>query len=131
MKDIQLYISKLPKEVERVALTAFFAIAEKWQLTDKQSIVLLGQPSQATFYRWKKNHKGDFRKDTIERISYLMGIYKALHILLPNHEAANQWIHKTNTAPLFAGKSALEIMLNGNVVDLADIRRYLDAERGW
>ena len=28
------------------------------------------------------------------------------------------------------GKSALERMLAGRVVDLADVRRYLDAQRG-
>ena len=60
-----------------------------------------------------------------------MGIYKALHILLPSELAANDWIHKPNDAPLFNGKSALEKMLQGRVVDLVDVRRYLDAERGW
>ena len=68
--------------------------------------------------------------DTLERISYVMGIYKALRILLPTSEAAHAWVKKPNTAQGFGGKSALDRMLAGRVVDLADVRRYLDAERG-
>jgi hypothetical protein len=59
-----------------------------------------------------------------------MGIYKALHILLPTNEMADGWVKKANTAQGFGGKSALDRMLAGRVVDLADVRRYLDAQRG-
>ena len=69
-------------------------------------------------------------KHTRERISYVMGIYNALNILLPNPRRAAEWVKKNNSASIFAGKSALETMLQGRVIDLADIRRYLDAERG-
>ena len=68
--------------------------------------------------------------DTLERISYVMGIYKALHILLPTKEMADGWVKKPNTAQGFGGRSALERMLAGRVLDLADVRRYLDAQRG-
>ena len=89
----------------------------------------MGVP-KATFYRWKEQSQGNLSADTLERISYLLGIYKALRILLPNEHAANTWIHKPNTAPLFGGNSALDKLMKGQVVDLADVRRYLDAERG-
>ena len=59
-----------------------------------------------------------------------MGIHKALNILLPSSRAANEWIKKPNNAPLFGGDSALNRMLSGNLADLAEIRRYLDAQRG-
>jgi uncharacterized protein (DUF2384 family) len=113
-----------------VALKAFFGIAQKWQLNSEQERVLLGTP-KATFYRWKQQMDGALSQDTLERISYILGIYKALRILLPTEQAANAWIHKPNAAPLFSGNSALDKMMKGHVVDLADVRRYLDAERGW
>lgn len=113
-----------------VALKAFFGISHKWGLTSEQERTLLGT-SPATFYRWKKNKDGSLTQDTLERISYVLGIYKALRILLPSEEAANKWIKKPNKAPLFGGKSALDKLLVGRVIDLADVRRYLDAERGW
>lgn len=113
-----------------VALKAFFAITQKWALTSEQEKTLLGVPG-STYYHWKNKKEGALSPDTLERISYILGIYKALRILLPNEEAANKWIKKPNTAPLFNGKSALEKLMQGHVIDLADVRRYLDAERGW
>ena len=68
--------------------------------------------------------------DTLERVSYLLGIFKALHILLPDEDAADAWVKKANTAPIFAGKSALDRMLSGHVSDLYVVRQYLDAQRG-
>jgi hypothetical protein len=113
-----------------IALKAFFGITEKWQLSSEQERVLLGIP-KATYYRWKQQMDGALSQDTIERISYILGIYKALRILLPNEKAANAWVHKPNQAPLFCGNTALAKLMKGHVIDLADVRRYLDAERGW
>ncbi|MCW5589839.1 MAG: Y4oB family protein [Legionellales bacterium] len=116
----------------KVALKAFFGICEQWKLNTTQCKILLGNPPARTFSRWKQ--LGDnltLSQDKLERISYILGIYKALRILLPNEEAANSWIHKPNSAEIFNGQSALDKLLQGRVIDLADVRRYLDAERGW
>jgi len=113
-----------------IALKSFFGITQKWKLNAEQERTLLGLNSTATFYRWKKQKDGALTRDTLERISYVLGIYKALRILLPHEEAANLWIHKSNSAPLFSGKCALDKLMLGRVIDLADVRRYLDAERG-
>jgi len=112
-----------------VALKAFFEITRQWRLTPEQECILLAVPKN-TFSRWKKARNGALTQDHLERISYVLGIYKALKILLPNQEAANNWLHKPNSAPLFGGKSALDKLMTGSLIDLADIRRYLDAERG-
>ncbi len=118
-----------PANKNAVALKAFFGITNKWQLTSEQERVLLGIP-KATYYRWKQQMDGALSQDTLERISYILGIYKALRILLPTEKMANEWIHKPNQAPLFSGNSALDKLMKGRVIDLADVRRYLDAERG-
>ena len=112
-----------------VALKAFFGISKKWNLTCEHECILLGT-SRATYFRWKKLKDILLDTNTLERISYILGIYKALRILLPTEFAANAWIHQPNKAYLFGGHSALEKMLKGRVIDLADVRRYLDAERG-
>lgn len=121
-------------KVGRVAFQAFLHIAVKWKLKQEQQRILLGGISKSTYHVWKntieESHDVKLPKDTLERISYVLGIYKSLHILLSNEDNANNWIHKPNTAPLFNNKTALDKMLAGNVVDLADIRRFLDAQRG-
>ena len=118
------------KALSGPALRTFFRIAEAWKLSTDEQLMLLGEPSRATFFNWKKSRDVDLYRDTLERISYIVGIYKALQILLPEHAAADAWVRKPNKAPLFGGKSALERMLSGYVTDLFLVRQYLDAQRG-
>lgn len=113
-----------------VALKAFFRIMELWNIQDEESKILLGHISHSTFYNWKRSHHGQLSHDQLCRISLILGIYKSLQILLPNPESADNWIKKPNKAPLFNGRSALDIMLSGNYEDLSLVRKYLDAERG-
>lgn len=112
------------------ALRAFFRITEKWGTNDEQRRNLLGNPGRSTFYKWKQNQDGALSHDTLERISYILGIYKALHLIFSDDRAADEWVKRSNTAPTFGGQSALDRMLSGNVADLFVVRQYLDAQRG-
>lgn len=113
------------------ALRAFFALAERWKLRGADQRTLLGDPPESTYFKWKKQQDGAPSRDVIERISYLLGIWKDLQILFPDPAQADAWVRKPNTASLFGGRSALERMLSGNVADLYVVRQYLDAQRGW
>lgn len=112
------------------ALRAFFRLAEQWKLRIAEQRKLLGDPPESTFYKWKRQQDGAPGRDTIERISYLLGIWKSLQILFPDPERADAWLHKPNAAALFGGQSAMDRMLSGNVADLYVVRQYLDAQRG-
>lgn len=112
------------------ALRAFFNIAERWHLRISDQRRLLGDPPESTFYKWKRLQSGTLGRDTLERISYLLGIFKDLQILFPDADQADGWVHRANRASLFGGRSALERMLSGNVADLYVVRQYLDAQRG-
>lgn len=112
------------------ALRTFFRIAERWGLSAEQQMTLLGVTTRSTFFKWKKDAEAVLPKDTLERISYVLGIYKALQILLPDETAADAWVKRPNAAPLFGGRSALDRMLSGQVADLFVVRQYLDAHRG-
>lgn len=119
------------KETSSIALKAFFSLAEKWELNREQAMILLGITSTSTYANWKKGQAGILPKDTLERISYLLGIHKSLRILFSRStESVYQWVRSPNTHPFFSGKSALERMLSGNVADLYIVRQYLDAQRG-
>lgn len=117
-------------ELGEPALRTFFRLADQWKLRITEQRKLLGDPPESTFYKWKRQQAGTLGRDTIERISYLLGIWKSLQILFPDPAQADAWLHKPNQAPLFGGHSALERMLSGNVADLYVVRQYLDAQRG-
>ena len=118
------------REAAQALLRTYFGIAEAWQLSSKEAMTLLGLRSRSTYHLWKAGKAGALSPDTLERISYVLGIYKALQMLLPSDVAADEWVRKPNAAPLFGGRSALDRMLSGNVADLYEVRRYLDAQRG-
>jgi hypothetical protein len=111
-------------------LRAFARIAELWHLSVAEQLTLLGIGSRSTYFKWRKAAAARLPRDTLERLSYLLGIYKALQLLLPDAQAADDWIRRPNQEPLFGGRSALERMLSGNVADLYLVRQYLDSQRG-
>ena len=112
------------------ALRTFFRITDAWGVSADEARRLLGSPPRSTYFAWKKHPPAQLPRDVLERISYVLGIYKALQILLPEPAAADGWIRKVNDAPLFGGKAAIDRMLSGNVADLYVVRQYLDAQRG-
>ncbi len=119
------------QQMAAAGLRAFARIAQAWGLTIDEQLRLLGSPPRSTFFAWRKQpDKAALSRDTLERLSNLLGIYKSLQILLPEPAAADAWVRQPNTAPLFGGGSALDRMLAGNVSDLHLVRRYLDGVRG-
>ncbi|HUD27760.1 MAG TPA: MbcA/ParS/Xre antitoxin family protein [Novosphingobium sp.] len=116
------------KDLTGPALRTFFRIAEAWDLKEQEQMRLLGLDSRSTFQSWKRGAVAAIPKDALERISYVLGIYKGLQILLPR--TADAWVRKPNAAPLFGGRSALDRMTSGNVADLYVVRQYIDAQRG-
>jgi hypothetical protein len=118
------------RAMSSAGLKAFFNIMQAWKIKDSEARVLLGSPARSTFYKWKADPNVSLSRDTLERISYILGIYKDLQILLQLDEVADAWVNKPNAAPIFNGQSALQRMLSGNMADLFVTRQYLDAMRG-
>jgi Protein of unknown function (DUF2384) len=108
---------------------SFWRLAQAWNLSAAEQGTLLGV-GRTTLYQWKQGKVGPLDRHVLERLSYLLGIYAALQVLLPAPEQADAWVRKANDAPLFAGRSALDRMLGGQVADLYVVRQYLDAQRG-
>jgi hypothetical protein len=99
----------------------------KWDLTDEQAAILLDMPVRS-YRRWKSEGPGKVSRDGRARLSNLMGIHKALRIIFSQAQRGYAWIKAGNTA--FAGSSALDVMLGGELTDIMRVRRYLDGERG-
>jgi len=111
------------------AVKGFFNIANKWQIKDEDARELLGGLASSSFYELKKNPKKTLDIDRFTRISYLIGIYQALHILYGDN-LADKWVKMPNQNRLFNGESPLEFMKSGGIVALQLVRSLLDARRG-
>ncbi|HEY2123646.1 MAG TPA: MbcA/ParS/Xre antitoxin family protein [Chthoniobacterales bacterium] len=93
---------------------------------------LLGWPATSTLYKYKTDDVGTLTYDTLIRISLVLGIYKALHILYPDNELADRWIKLPNSNILFGGRPAVEFLAKAGIDGLYQVRRLLDSRRvGW
>src|ERR687892_2092572 len=77
---------------DEVAMRAFFRLVGLWGLTMDEARVLLGRPSRARLYNWKSGRVRGLPHDTVQRISYLLGIHKALQILYSDPHLADAWV---------------------------------------
>jgi hypothetical protein len=121
-----------PQESKRLgpsALKAFFNIIKCWRLRDEDAMRLLGGVASSTYYAIKKSPRRSVDPDTMLRISYLVGIFKALNIL-HGKMLADRWITLPNTNPIFHGGTPLEYMMRGGIPAIQLVRRLLDARRG-
>lgn len=117
------------ERLSRSALRGFFRIVERWGVRDDAARELLGGVSSSAYYEWKKNPSRVLEVDRVTRVSYLVGIYKALHILYGD-KLADEWINLPNTNSIFGGTTPLAYMLAGGLVAMQTVRKLLDARRG-
>lgn len=109
------------------ALRGFFHIMDAWGVGAEEARVLLGSPPERTYYAWRRGQGVRISDDTLRRIGYVAGVFKALQILYSDPHLADSWVKRPNAA--FGGQTPLQRMCGGDVVDLAAVRAYLDAAR--
>jgi hypothetical protein len=110
------------------ALKAFFSMMARWRVRDEHARLLLGGVTNGPFYEMKRDPDRLLDPDRLTRVSYLIGIFKALRIL---HEPrlADEWVQLPNTNPIFAGQTPLAYMIRGGLPAMQTVRRLLDARR--
>src|SRR5579864_229480 len=60
------------------ALKGYFGIMDLWKASNAEARVILGSPSTSTFFAWKRGEQARPSDDTLRRIGYVAGIFKAL-----------------------------------------------------
>ena len=110
------------------ALRGFFNIAARWQVKDEDARALLGGVSNGPYYEWKRRPERTLDQDTLTRVSYLVGIFKALHIL-HGEALADEWVRLPNANSIFGGQTPLDYMRRGGIPAMQTVRRLLDARR--
>jgi hypothetical protein len=110
------------------ALRAFFNIMSRWAVRDEDARALLGGVSNGPFYEMKRDPDRVLDVDRLTRVSYLIGIFKALRIL-HSETLADQWVHLPNSHPMFGGQTPIDYMIRGGLPAMQNVRRLLDARR--
>ncbi|MEO8134257.1 MAG: antitoxin Xre/MbcA/ParS toxin-binding domain-containing protein [Betaproteobacteria bacterium] len=121
------------RERERLspsALKAFFNIVDRWQIRDEDARHLLGGVTNGPYYEMKKSvRERVLDADKLLRVSYLIGIFKALNIL-HGRSLADEWVRLPNSNRIFGGSTPLAYMMKGGTPAMHTVRRLLDARRG-
>lgn len=110
------------------ALEAFFNVMARWSVRDEDARALLGGVTNGPFYEMKRNADRVLDTDRLTRVSYLIGIFKALR-LLHSDKLADEWVHLPNSHPIFGGQTPLAYMIRGGLPAMQNVRRLLDARR--
>jgi len=126
---VDLNARPVRERLSKSALKGFFKLAKAWGLRDEEACALLGGVSSSAYYEWKKKPDRVLEVDRLTRISYLLGIYKALHILYGD-KLADRWVHLSNSNAVFAGRTPLAYMQEGGLLAMQAVRQLLDARRG-
>lgn len=100
----------------------------RWKVRDEDARALLGGVSNGPFYTMKRDPDRVLDADRLTRVSYLIGIFKALNIL-HGRGLADRWVHLPNGNAIFAGQAPLSYMIRGGLPALQTVRRLLDARR--
>lgn len=116
------------ERLSQSAVDGFFAIMDRWRIPQHQQGELLGGLSRSMLHRMKTG-AGIRTQDELTRISYIVGIYKALHILLDD-DLADSWMTRPNSGPLFRGHTPLHYTIRLGIPGLENVRGLLDAARG-
>ncbi|HEX4440913.1 MAG TPA: MbcA/ParS/Xre antitoxin family protein [Thermoanaerobaculia bacterium] len=111
------------------ALRAFLNVMDRWDVKDEDARELLGGVSNGTLHAIKRREKKLLNADELLRVSYLVGIFKALNILYST-ALADAWMRRPNSNSIFGGEPPLEYVRRGGIPALQTVRRLLDSRRG-
>ena len=115
------------REFTPAGVRIFSNIMEEWNVDPENACLLLGSISTRYYRQLKDRPEGRvLSADRLYRISYLVGIYKALRILY-GENLGNRFVHLPNSNRLFAGSTPLSYMIEGGLSAMQKVRRLLDA----
>ena len=109
------------QHVSGPALAAFLRVSAAWGLDEPQERMLLGQPSPETLKSWKANRTGALSLDQVERISYVLRIFR----LLQEQQGATAWLLAPRAEPIFGGRRPIDVMCLEDIRGLRQVAQFL------
>lgn len=112
-----------------IVLPVIFEILAKWSFGVKDQMIILGLVEEQALHSWREHpDKVEMTHDRIERISYILGIFKSLETLLPDPQIADTWLSTPNDNSLFNGAPPKSRLLTCSISDLAAVRNFLSSQ---
>lgn len=129
--NMQTQLNSAKNIPDAVAWKSFMQLVKRFNFDEHEGMILLGNIPRSSYYKGIKKYEGRLSRDEKERISLLLGIYKDLRILFVDSAQAMSWINRPNTLPPFNGMTPRAYLMEGSLIRLAEIRRFLDFWRGY
>lgn len=111
-------------ETARAGVHAVLRLQGRWRLTRAQLARLLGVRSESTLQNWTNRVPESLAPDVLDRMGYLIAIFHALE-QIRGGERSEQWLRSPNAGSPFFGRSPLDYMLGGRMMDIVETYRYL------
>lgn len=112
------------------AVSGIVQLSEFWRLTSTEVCALLGDISERTWFRMKKGEwVGALSQDSLTRVSAIVGIFKGLRLLF-SEPLSDEWVRLPNKGALYGGRRPLDVMTEGGIPKILEVRRHIDALRG-
>lgn len=123
------------QHVSGPALAAFLRVSAAWHLDEPQERMLLGQPSPETLRSWKANRTGALSLDQVERISYVLRIFRLLQERgsatesepAPSPGKPTDWLLAPRAEPIFGGRRPIDVMCLEDIRGLRQVAQFLQA----
>lgn len=109
-------------------LRTFLNVALRWRLCEDEQVRLLRASSENEFRHWVEAAQAQksltLETDVLMRVSAVLGLFGDLRQIIATADEEHRWLRGTNTAAPFLGRAPIEVLLNGTLDDLLDVRRY-------
>lgn len=110
-------------------LRTFLKLALRWDLTESEQVRILQAHSAEQLREWRNisftNDALILPLDLLMRISAVIGLFGDLQHIIATVEEERRWLRGRNTSNPFRGRAPIEILLNGTLENMLDVRRYV------
>jgi len=117
----------LSPEHVATGLRVFRDICRCWSAAEDEQVKLLGLAGAAELRELLDSGGRGTGEAPLLRISLVFRIFRAINTLLPEAARADAWMRAPSTAPLFAGRTAMEVMTSTSE-GLGQVCEYVEAE---
>lgn len=118
------------QHVSGPALAAFLRVSAAWKLDEAQERMLLAQPSVERLRQWKEQRAGALSLDQVERISYVLRIFRMLQTLVQSGTVGQDWLLAPRQEPIYGGRRPIDLMCLEDIRGLRQVSRFLQELTG-